>query len=314
MLLCVCPPPVLWLLPLPPTTVMYDKDAGAFARYGCIAKMTRMDNLPDGRMMTLSDGVQRFRIVKMVDSDRDEPGAAATPYLVALVQLVSDTRATDAPQSASEAPAPSAGAGAPDAAAAAPADAAAADAPSARAGATADAKEAAAKGDKAPSDSDAPPAVGPPPPADRGNTGVLPSRSHHPAFAPRAGGVWGEWRADCVPRDAAAPAHPLCRAGCCRAVARGARARVSALPASAAADGAWHCRPDATAATGRVRGRHGAVTLRRARRLVSRPLHATGGAGVWRWSRDATVVARLSRARGVAHGHAQTDARAATCS
>jgi len=141
---------------------MYDKDAGAFARYGCIAEMTRMDNLPDGRMMTLSNGVQRFRIVKMVDSDRDTPGAAATPYLVALVQLVTDSQATDAPPSANETPAPSAGAGAPDATAAAPPDAAAADAPSATAGAGTDAKEASAKKDKAPSDSGPPPAVGPP--------------------------------------------------------------------------------------------------------------------------------------------------------
>eukprot|EP00168_Porphyra_purpurea_P015833 TRINITY_DN4967_c1_g1_i1.p2 TRINITY_DN4967_c1_g1~~TRINITY_DN4967_c1_g1_i1.p2 ORF type:complete len:244 (+),score=107.86 TRINITY_DN4967_c1_g1_i1:115-846(+) len=98
----------------------------------------------------------------MVDSDRDEPGAAATPYLVALVQLVSDSNATDAPPSATETPAPSAGAGAPDTTAAAPPDAAAADAPPATAGAKTDAAEAAAKKGKSRSDGDAPPAVGPP--------------------------------------------------------------------------------------------------------------------------------------------------------
>lgn len=90
-------------------TVMYDKDAGTLARYGCVAEMTRMDNLPDGRMMTLSDGVQRFRILKLVDSDRDEPGASATPYLVGLVRLISDETATAAPSTpADKAPPPSA--------------------------------------------------------------------------------------------------------------------------------------------------------------------------------------------------------------
>ncbi|KAK1860940.1 hypothetical protein I4F81_003526 [Pyropia yezoensis] len=89
--------------------VMYDKDAGTLARYGCVAEMTRMDNLPDGRMMTLSDGVQRFRILKLVDSDRDEPGAGATPYLVGLVRLISDETATAAPSTpADKAPPPSA--------------------------------------------------------------------------------------------------------------------------------------------------------------------------------------------------------------
>lgn len=125
---------------------MYDKDAGTLARYGCVAEMTRMDNLPDGRMMTLSDGVQRFRILKLVKSDRDEPGAAATPYLVGLVRLISDETATAAPAAkADAAPPPSA-------------------APEARAAETPDdlvkAAAAADAGDATPAD--ATPAVGPP--------------------------------------------------------------------------------------------------------------------------------------------------------
>lgn len=125
---------------------MYDKDAGTLARYGCVAEMTRMDNLPDGRMMTLSDGVQRFRILKLVKSDRDEPGAAATPYLVGLVRLISDETATAAPAAkADAAPPPSA-------------------APEARAAETPDdlvkAAAAADAGDATPAD--AIPAVGPP--------------------------------------------------------------------------------------------------------------------------------------------------------
>lgn len=128
------------------TAVMFDKDAGTLARYGCVAEMTRMDNLPDGRMMTLSDGVQRFRILKLVKSDRDEPGAAATPYLVGLVRLISDETATAAPTTPTDkAPPPAA-------------------APEARAAETPDdlvkAAAAADAGDATPAD--APPASGPP--------------------------------------------------------------------------------------------------------------------------------------------------------
>ncbi|GAB0496369.1 hypothetical protein MMPV_007681 [Pyropia vietnamensis] len=126
--------------------VLFDKDAGTLARYGCVAEMTRMDNLPDGRMMTLSDGVQRFRILKLVKSDRDEPGAAATPYLVGLVRLISDETATDAPTAPTDkAPPP-----------AAATEARAAETPDdlVKAAAAADA------GDATPAD--APPASGPP--------------------------------------------------------------------------------------------------------------------------------------------------------
>lgn len=125
---------------------MYDKDAGTLARYGCVAEMTRMDNLPDGRMMTLSDGVQRFRILKLVKTDRDEPGAAATPYLVGLVRLISDETATAAPAApADKAPPPSA-------------------TPEARAAQTPDdlVKAAAAADAGGATPADAPPASGPP--------------------------------------------------------------------------------------------------------------------------------------------------------
>lgn len=62
--------------------VMTDKEKqGSVARVGCEAELVRFESLPDGRIMTVSTGKERFRIIRFTEKE---------PYLKAMVQLVTD--------------------------------------------------------------------------------------------------------------------------------------------------------------------------------------------------------------------------------
>ena len=59
---------------------MTNSDA-SIARIGCSAKLIKFENLPDGRIMTISKGEGRFRIVKLIGKD---------PYFKGLVEWIHD--------------------------------------------------------------------------------------------------------------------------------------------------------------------------------------------------------------------------------
>lgn len=71
--------------------VLYDKEAESLARVGCCAELLRFEPLPDGRIMTNNKGVERFRILRILEDDpytvaeveffEDEPPAAECPDL-----------------------------------------------------------------------------------------------------------------------------------------------------------------------------------------------------------------------------------------
>jgi len=159
----------------------------------------------------------------------------------------------------------------------------------------------------------------PPPPSGRRHLRIAATRGCCPGAATTGparlerGGVWGEW----------ASSEPIaCRALLHRRTAfaalvaavplRAARARVSALPASllprTAPVIASRTPPRLRVGGGVPRLGDAAPCAAFGVAFAARDRWGGGGRG----SRDATVVARQSRARNVAHGHSQADARAAT--
>lgn len=56
------------------------------ARVGCEAELTRFESMPDGRIMTNNVGVERFKIMKILEEK---------PYIRAIVEVVQDDPPTD---------------------------------------------------------------------------------------------------------------------------------------------------------------------------------------------------------------------------
>ncbi|KAK4527064.1 hypothetical protein GAYE_SCF34G4985 [Galdieria yellowstonensis] len=63
--------------------VLYNKNNDSVARYGCMMELVRFEPLPDGRMLTVNVGKERFRVNHII-SDK--------PYITALVAPVEDER------------------------------------------------------------------------------------------------------------------------------------------------------------------------------------------------------------------------------
>lgn len=66
--------------------VLYNRNNDCVARYGCMMELVRFEPLPDGRMLTVSVGKERFRVNRII---KDKP------YITASVAMVHDVPPSD---------------------------------------------------------------------------------------------------------------------------------------------------------------------------------------------------------------------------
>ena len=76
--------------------VMYDKDRNSWARVGTVCKVAEFQTQPDGRIFTVNEGDERFRVLKVTRE------GSQMQYSKALVEFIDDSSEPDADLSALE--------------------------------------------------------------------------------------------------------------------------------------------------------------------------------------------------------------------